>query len=103
MYPQHMSLSTYASTYISMSQFQCVHTTYVTENKENYLSSIICPLSLRLLYIPNCQLVVKYMLLFDNLTAVSLNSSSLTIYVPRPLGNGLWVFLLQNIDAECNK
>ena len=47
-------------------------TKYVIENKEeNYLKSYIfqvsCPLSLPLLYIPNCQLVLKFMSLYREL------------------------------------
>ena len=43
----------------SMRQFQCVPTTYVTENKEEsyleiYFFQVSCPLSLPLLNIPNC-------------------------------------------------
>ena len=49
-----------------MMQFQCVPTTYVTENKENYLKiytyQVSFPLSLRLLNIPNCQSVLKYLI-----------------------------------------
>ena len=42
----------------SMSQFQCVPTTYVTENKEEnylkiYIFQVLCPLSLPILNIPN--------------------------------------------------
>ena len=45
-----------------MRQFQCVPTTYVTENKEEnyleiYIFQVSCPLSLPLLNIPNCQSV----------------------------------------------
>ena len=50
-----------------MRHFHCVPTAYVTENKENYLEIytyiISYLLSLRLLNIPNCQSVLKYMLL----------------------------------------
>ena len=50
----------------SQRQFQCVPTTYVSENKEeNYLEiyvfQVSYPLSLPLLDIPNCQLVLKFL------------------------------------------
>ena len=46
--------------------FQCLHTTYVTENKEeNYLEiytfQVSCPLFLPLLNIPNCLSVLIYL------------------------------------------
>ena len=52
--------------------FQCVPTTYVTENKEeNYLGIYIfqesCPLSLPLLNNTNCQSVSRFQLLFCKL------------------------------------
>ena len=45
---------------------------YVTENKEeNYLEiytfQVSCPLSLPLLNIPNCQSILKYLILYGNL------------------------------------
>ena len=49
----------------SMRQFQCVATTYVTENKENFLEIYIfqvsCPLTLPLLNLPICQSELKYL------------------------------------------
>ena len=53
----------------SQRQFQCVTTTYVTENKEEndleiYIFQISCPLSLPLLNIPNCQSVLIYLSLY---------------------------------------
>ena len=50
---------------VSMRQFQCVPTTYVTENKEEnyseiYIFQVSCPLSLPLLNISNCQSVLKF-------------------------------------------
>ena len=58
-----------------MRLFQCVPTTYVTENKEeNYLDiytyQVSCSLSLRFLNIPNCQSVLKYLLLYGKLFIV---------------------------------
>ena len=54
----------------SMRQFQYVPTAYVTENKENFLEiytfQVSCQLFLRLLNIPNCQSVLKYLLLYPN-------------------------------------
>ena len=52
-----------------MRQFQCVPTTYVTENtEENYLEIYIfqvsCPLSLPPLNITICQSVLKFLSLF---------------------------------------
>ena len=52
--------------------FRCVTTTYVTENKEEnyleiYIFQVSCPLSLPLLNIPNCQSVLKFLLLFCKL------------------------------------
>ena len=49
-----------------MRQFQCVPTTYVTENKEEncleiYIFQVSCPLSLPLLNIQNCQSVLKFL------------------------------------------
>ena len=50
-------------------QFQCIPTTYVTENiEENYLEIYIfqvsCPLSLPLFNIPNCQSVLRILSLY---------------------------------------
>ena len=49
----------------------CESTTYVTENKENYLEiysyQVSCPLSLPLLNIPNCQSVLKFLSLYCKL------------------------------------
>ena len=58
-------------------QFQCVPTTYVTENKEeNYLEIYIfrvsCPLSLPLLNFPKCQIVLEYLSLHHKLFKFSL-------------------------------
>ena len=55
-----------------MRQFQCIPTTYVTENKENCFFKILlyqvsCPLLLILLNIPNCPLVSKYLSLYCKL------------------------------------
>ena len=56
----------------SMRQFQCVPTTYVTENEEEnyleiYIFQVSCPLSLPLLNIPNCQSVLKFLSLYCKL------------------------------------
>ena len=53
-------------------QFQCVPTTYVTENKEEiylevYIFEVPCPLSLPFLNIPNCQLVLTILSLYCKL------------------------------------
>ena len=50
-------------------QFQYVPTTYVTENKkinslEIFIVQVSCPLSFPLLNIPNCQSVLKFLILF---------------------------------------
>ena len=50
-------------------QFQCVPTTYVTENKEAkyleiYIFQVSCPLSLHLLNIPNSRSVLKLLSLY---------------------------------------
>ena len=54
------------------SQFQCVPTAYVTENKEEnyleiYIFQVSCPSSLPLLNIPNCQSVLKFLSLYCKL------------------------------------
>ena len=56
---------------------QCVHTPFVTENKEaNYLEVYIfqvsCPLSLPLLNIPTCQSVLKFLSLYCTLFILAL-------------------------------
>ena len=51
----------------SQRQFQCVPTTYDTENKEEiYIFQVSCPLSLPLFNIPNCQSVLKFLSLNCN-------------------------------------
>ena len=51
-----------------MRQFRCVPTTYVTENKENYLEiytkQVSRPLSSPLLKFQNCQSVLKFLSLY---------------------------------------
>ena len=54
-------------------QFQCVPTTYVTENKEEnylkiYIFQISLPLSLPLINIPNCQSVLNFLSLYCKLS-----------------------------------
>ena len=56
---------------VSVRQFQCVPTTYVTEIKEIYFEIYTkqesCPLALPLLNISNCQSVLKYLSLYSKL------------------------------------
>ena len=59
--------------FFTIRQFQCVPSTYVTENKEEnyleiYIFQVSCPLSLHLLNIPNCQSVLKFLSLYCKLS-----------------------------------
>ena len=69
-----------------MRQFQCVPTTYVTENKENFLEiytyQVSCPLPLRLFKNPKLPVSIKIpvtllQIVYVCMTAISPNSSSL--------------------------